>query len=239
MEPVDGGIRVVLVDDENLVRAGLRLILDGDPLIEIVGEAGDGAAALDVIRESRPDVVLMDVRMPTMDGLAATRELLAEDPGLRILVLTTFDTDDLVLRALELGASGFLLKDTPPARLVEAVHHVAGGGTMLSPEAIGHLVTAATAYRSRAEADTEAVRRMTLLTERERGIATAVARGLSNADIAEDLHIGITTVKTHVGRVLDKLGAENRVQIALLVHDAGRGLSSSPRPQPPVPPRHP
>ncbi|MDN5887980.1 MAG: response regulator transcription factor, partial [Micrococcaceae bacterium] len=118
MEPVDGGIRVVLVDDENLVRAGLRLILDGDPLIEIVGEAADGAAALDVIRESRPDVVLMDVRMPTMDGLAATRELLAEDPGLRILVLTTFDTDDLVLRALELGASGFLLKDTPPARLV-------------------------------------------------------------------------------------------------------------------------
>ncbi|MDN6299840.1 MAG: response regulator transcription factor, partial [Micrococcaceae bacterium] len=133
MEPVDGGIRVVLVDDENLVRAGLRLILDGDPLIEIVGEAGDGAAALDVIRESRPDVVLMDVRMPTMDGLAATRELLAEDPGLRILVLTTFDTDDLVLRALELGASGFLLKDTPPAPQGEAGQKFAGRRPMLSP----------------------------------------------------------------------------------------------------------
>ncbi|MGP5195835.1 response regulator transcription factor [Arthrobacter rhombi] len=226
MEPVDTSIKVVLVDDENLVRAGLRLILNGDPLIEIVGEAGDGVAALDVIRDARPDVVLMDVRMPAMDGLAATRELLAGDPELRILVLTTFDTDDLVLQALELGASGFLLKDTPPARLVEAVHHVAGGGTMLSPAAIGHLVTAATAHRGQAQADTEATRKMALLTERERGIATAVARGLSNAELAEQLHISITTVKTHVGRVLDKLGAENRVQIALLVHDAGRGLSS-------------
>ncbi len=226
MEPVGTSIKVVLVDDENLVRAGLRLILNGDPLIKIVGEAGDGAAALELIRDARPDVVLMDVRMPRMDGLAATRELLAEDPGLRILVLTTFDTDDLVLQALELGASGFLLKDTPPARLVEAIHHVAGGGTMLSPEAIGHLVTAATANRGRAQAVSEATRRMALLTEREQGIATAVARGLSNADIAEHLHISITTVKTHVGRVLDKLGAENRVQVALLVHDAGRGISS-------------
>ena len=223
MEPVGERIRVVLVDDEHLVRTGLRLILDGDPLIQIVGEAGDGEAAVRLVAELDPDLVLMDVRMPRMDGLAATRQLLEGNPALKILVLTTFDTDELVLQALEVGASGFLLKDTPPPALIEAVHQVARGQRSLSPAALDHLVAAATSTRGHASARTAALERLARLTDRERAIASAVGRGLSNTEIADTLQIGITTVKTHLGRILDKLDVGNRVHLALLVHDAESG----------------
>ncbi|MDO5736518.1 MAG: response regulator transcription factor [Propionibacteriaceae bacterium] len=208
-----GAIRVVLVDDETLVRTGLRMILEGDPSIEIVGEAADGAAALPVVERTHPDVVLMDIRMPTMDGLAATEQILRHHPGVRIVMLTSYDVDDLVPRALRLGAAGYLLKDTPPQELVEAVRRISAGDTILSQAAIGHLVDAVIRTPLRVE-NSAAARRLNELTDRERSVALAVARGLSNAQIASELFISITTVKTHVGRILEKLDVRNRVQIA-------------------------
>jgi DNA-binding NarL/FixJ family response regulator len=168
-------------------------------------------------------VVLMDIRMPVRDGLSATEELLAVDPGLKVIVLTTFDTDDMVLRALRIGAAGFLLKDTPPARLVEAIRTVASGQPMLSPSVTAQLIAAVNRTdRAAEERDRTRSARDALdtLTERERDVADAVARGLSNADIAAELYMGVPTVKTHVGRLFTKLGVENRVQVAILVHDA-------------------
>ena len=213
--------RLVLVDDEALIRSGLRLILEGDPTLEVVGEAADGLAAQSVVRDADPDVVLMDIRMPRLDGLAATEQLLAARPDQKIIVLTTFDTDDLVLTALRLGASGFLLKDTPPAELIDAVRKVASGKTMLSEPVIRQLIDAAAGQPDRKH-QVDAAARLDRLTARERDVALAIAEGLSNAEIAGRFYLSITTVKTHVGRILEKLGVDNRVQIATSVHRAER-----------------
>ncbi len=213
-------VRVVLVDDETLVRVGLRLILGADPGIEVVGEAGDGLEALDVVRSTAPDVVLMDIRMPRLDGLAATERLLAEQPEARVVVLTTFDTDEMVLTALRLGAAGFLLKDTPPAEIVRHVRDAGAGRTTLSPSVTDRLIASVT-QRPKDERRTVARERLDSLTERERDVARAIGRGRSNAEIASELFITIATVKTHISRILEKLPAENRTHIAICVHEAG------------------
>lgn len=211
-------VRVAVVDDDPLVRAGLRMILGGDPALKIVGEAGDGREALDLIVREGPDVVLMDIRMPRMDGLAATRALQERGDCSRVIVLTTFDTDEMVLTALRHGAAGFLLKDTPPAELVEAVRRVATGEPMLSPSVTAQLI--ATVTRTPDDRRRRALQLFGRLTEREREVAVAVGRGLSNAQIAAELYMGVATVKTHVGHLFAKLDAANRVQIARCVHDA-------------------
>jgi len=217
---VDGVIRVLLVDDDPLVRSALSLMLGGQADLRVVGEAADGAAGVERARELRPDVVLMDIRMPVLDGLEATRRLLRDPRPPRVIVLTTFDADENVVRAVAAGADGFLLKDTPPAEIVEAIRRVADGEAMLSPSATRSLVSR---VREDAAGDRSAAARarLDLLTEREREVAVAVGRGLSNAEIAGELHLSVPTVKTHVSRLFDKLGAANRVQIAICVHDAG------------------
>ncbi|MFC5930431.1 response regulator [Cryobacterium melibiosiphilum] len=219
MAAVGMTIRVALVDDDALVRAGLRMILGGDPALEIVGEASDGRAALDLISSEVPDVVLMDIRMPRMDGLAATRALQERGDRARVIVLTTFDTDDMVFTALRHGAAGFLLKDTPPAQLVAAVHRVANGEPMLSPSVTAQLIASVVAAPDdRRQRARELLGR---LTDRETEVAIAIERGLSNAEIAAELFMGVATVKTHVGHLFTKLDAANRVQIARCIHDAG------------------
>jgi DNA-binding NarL/FixJ family response regulator len=212
-------IRVVLVDDEQLVRSGLRMILESAGDIEVVGEAGDGGGAVDQVRLHRPEVVLMDIRMPAMDGLAATRELTALPDPPRIIILTTFELDEYVHTALENGAVGFLLKDTPPRDLIQAVHTVAEGNAMLAPSVTRRLIAEFAARNS-----TQAVAARTqleALTDREREVAVAIAQGLSNAEIAKLLFMSEATVKAHVSHVLAKLNLTNRVQAAMLVHDAG------------------
>ncbi|WP_105034073.1 response regulator [Cryobacterium aureum] len=216
---MDLTVRVAIVDDDALVRTGLRLILGGDPAIEIVGEAGDGRAGLDLIGRATPDVVLMDIRMPLMDGLAATRALQERGDPARVIVLTTFDTDEMVLTALRHGATGFLLKDTPPAELVAAVRRVARGEPMLSPSVTAQLI--ATVIRAPDDRQQRAQTVLGQLTERETEVAIAIGRGLSNAEIAAELFMGVATVKTHVGHLFTKLNAANRVHIARCVHDAG------------------
>ncbi|MDQ0424532.1 response regulator [Cellulomonas iranensis] len=212
--------RVVLVDDETLVRVGLRLILGADPTIEVVGEAGDGLEALDVVRATSPDVVLMDIRMPRLDGLQATRRLLAEQADARVVILTTFDTDEMVLGALRLGAAGFLLKDTPPAEIVRHVHDAGAGRTTLSPSVTDRLIASVT-DQPRDERRAAARQKLDALTERERDVARAIGRGLSNTEIASELFITVATVKTHISRILEKLPADNRTHIAICVHEAG------------------
>jgi DNA-binding NarL/FixJ family response regulator len=219
-------ISLAVVDDDPMVRAALGMMLGGASGITVVAEAGDGEEALSVVPASNADVVLMDIRMPVLDGLSATAELLRSHPHLKIIVLTTFDTDDMVLKALRTGAAGFLLKDTPPARLVEAIRTVASGQPMLSPSVTAQLIAAVTRDGSAGAADEARERARAArdalggLTERERDVADGVARGLSNAEIAAELFMGVPTVKTHVGRLFTKLGVENRVQVAILVHDA-------------------
>lgn len=218
-------IRVAVVDDDPLVRAALTMMLRGAADVEIVGEAGDGAQGLELIARTRPDVVLMDIRMPVLDGLSALAELIhGEDPP-RVIVLTTFDADEYVARALGGGASGFLLKDTPPAELVEAVRRVAAGDPMLSPSVTATLIRqvtgAAQAGAEPAQAAKRANQLVCSLTAREREVAMAVAAGRSNAEVAGELYMSIATVKAHVSRVLTKLEAVNRVQIAIRMHDAG------------------
>jgi DNA-binding NarL/FixJ family response regulator len=212
-------IRVLLVDDDPLVRAGLRMILSSSDEVEVVGEAADGAEAVAAVQACRPDVVLMDIRMPGVDGIAATSAVrrLASPP--HVIVLTTFQADEHVMGALRAGADGFLLKDTPPAEIVQAVRLVAAGEAMLSPSVtrtlLSHLADDETTDRRRA-----AEQRLATLTEREREVATAVGSGASNAEIAASLFMSEATVKAHVSRLLTKLELTNRVQIAILVHDA-------------------
>ena len=218
-----GGVtRVLVVDDDPLVRSALTLMLGGQADLEVVGEAADGAAGLKRARELRPDVVLMDIRMPVLNGLEATRDLLGDADPPRVIVLTTFDADDYVLRAVAAGADGFLLKDTPPTEIVDAIRRVVDGETMLSPSATRSLVTR---VRQEAAADrsVEARHRLELLTQRELEVAVAVGQGMSNAEIAADLFLSVPTVKTHVSRLFDKLQVTNRVQIAICIHDAGLG----------------
>ncbi|QYH36259.1 response regulator transcription factor [Salinibacterium sp. M195] len=219
MEDIVLRSRVLLVDDESLVRAGLRMILEGSASLEVVGEAANGHEAIAAVRKVSPDVVLMDIRMPVMDGLAATEHLLAEHPELKIIVLTTFDTDAFVLSALRRGASGFLLKDTRPAELVDAVVQVASGRIMLSPSVTKQLV-AAVGTPADTERRAAAARKLERLTPRENEMAAAIAQGLSNAEIAENFYLSVSTVKTHIARILDKLAVDNRVQIAICVHTA-------------------
>lgn len=214
-------IRVLLVDDDALVRAGLRLILGGAPDIEVLtDDPSDGAAGVAIARAQRPDVILMDIRMPGTDGIEATKMLVGTSDSPHVIVLTTFDSDDLIVQALRAGASGFLLKDTPPERLVAAVRSVVAGEPILSPSVTRQLVEKVTGDRSDGHAAARA--RLARLTERELEVAGLIGRGLSNAEIARQLYMSVPTVKAHVSHVLTKLDADNRVQVAILVHDAGR-----------------
>jgi DNA-binding NarL/FixJ family response regulator len=214
MAPV---IRVLIVDDDALVRGGLTMMLDGASGISIVGEASDGREAVAAVDAHAPDVVLMDLRMPHVDGITATRRLTARPHAPTVVVLTTFDTDEHVVHALRAGASGFLLKDTPPADIAAAVVRAAAGEPIVSPAVLRTLMD-----RTLTQADTHARAReaLTRLTPREHEVALSVAGGHSNADIASGLAMSVTTVKSHVSSILMKLALENRTQIALLVHDA-------------------
>ncbi|WP_217143212.1 response regulator transcription factor [Streptomyces sp. AC627_RSS907] len=213
-------IRLLLVDDDPLVRAGLSFMLGGADDVEIVGEAADGEEVEALVDRTRPDVVLMDIRMPVVDGLTATERLRGRAEAPQVVVLTTFHADEQVLRALRAGAAGFVLKDTPPAEILDAVRRVAAGDPVLSPAVTRRLMkhaagTAADTRRARART------RVAALNEREREVAVAVGRGLANAAIASELFMSVATVKTHVSRILAKLDLDNRVQVALLVYDAG------------------
>jgi DNA-binding NarL/FixJ family response regulator len=215
----DSPVRVLVVDDQALVRAGFRMILEAEPDLEVVGEAGDGAEALAQAATCHPDVVLMDVRMPILDGIAATRRLLAEPaPGPpKVIMLTTFDMDEYVYDALRAGASGFLLKDVPPEQLVEGIHAVVSGRALLAPSITRRMIEV---YLERRPAGPPAPS-LTALTPREREILQLLARGLSNAEIAEGLVVSETTVKTHVARVLMKLGLRDRVQAVIFAYENG------------------
>lgn len=214
-------IRVLIVDDDALVRSGLRMMLSGSERMDIVAEAQDGTEVLAAVDAHRPDVVLMDLRMPRLDGLAATALLKGQPRAPHVLVLTTFDADELVLRALRAGAEGFVLKDTPPAEIIRAIELVAAGEGILSPtvarQLIAHVAGDGTAIEDRRSA---ARRRLDGLTERELDVARAVGQGKTNADIAGELYMSVATVKAHMTRLLSKLEVQNRVQIALLVNDA-------------------
>jgi DNA-binding NarL/FixJ family response regulator len=226
---VPAPIRVLLVDDDPLVRSGLRLMLGGAPDLEVVAEAADGSEVAPLVAEHAPDVVLMDIRMPGTDGLAATEELrggaasAASHPP-EVLVLTTFHTDEHVLRALRAGAAGFLLKDTPPQEIVTAVRKVVAGEPVLSPAVTRQLIDRVAERTEDAPARATRAKRaraqLALLGDREREVALAVGRGRANAEIAAELHMSLPTVKTHVSRILAKLELDNRVQIALAVYDA-------------------
>ena len=211
-------IRVVLVDDEAMVRVGLRMVLSSEPDIEVVGEAEDGEAAVAVVEQAQPHVVLMDIRMPRVDGIEGARRVLAAAPDVKVVVLTTFDEDDYVEAALRNGVSGFLLKVAPPERLVEAVRTVAAGGGLLDPAVTVRVITS---FASASPLRTRRTDLLEMLTERERDVLRLIARGLSNAEIAADLYLGETTVKTHVSNVLAKLGLRDRVQAVVAAYETG------------------
>jgi DNA-binding NarL/FixJ family response regulator len=213
-------ISVLLVDDEALVRAGLRMILETADDMTVVGDVADGRAAIDAVVRDRPDVVLMDVRMPGLDGLAATAAIRARPRPPAVIVLTTFDADDTVFRALEAGATGFLLKDTPPHDLLRAVRLAAAGDSMLSPGVTRRLIDRLTA-EDRTRRRRDALGRLRDLTERERQVLVEIGLGHANADIAARLHMSEATVKSHVTRLFDKLSATNRVQLAIAAFRAG------------------
>ena len=216
----DPMIRVLVVDDDALVRSGLMMILGGAADIAVVGQAVDGRDGLAAAREHRPDVVLMDLRMPRMNGLEATEHIGSWESPPKVIVLTTFDADDYVARALGAGASGFLLKDTPPADIIDAIRRVADGDPMLSPSVTTKLIAQLTSGSAADRART-AKERLSRLTEREHEVAVAVGAGLSNAEIAARLYLSVPTVKAHIGHLFTKLEVSNRVQIAICVHDAG------------------
>ena len=211
-------IKVLLVDDQQLIRLGFRLVLEAEPDLEVVGEGADGAEAVEAVRRLRPDVVLMDVRMPRMDGLEATRRIVAEDPAVRIVVLTTFDLDEYAFSALRAGASGFLLKDAHPHELIGAIRAAHAGDATLSPRVTRRMLEM---FGTRLPAAESAPTVVDELTEREREVFLAIARGRSNTEIAGDLFLSESTVKTHVGRVLAKLGARDRVHAVILAHRLG------------------
>jgi DNA-binding NarL/FixJ family response regulator len=213
-------VRVVIADDQTMVRAGFRLLLDSERGIEVVGEAGDGRQAVRVAQETRPDVVLMDIRMPVLDGIAATREILAGDTAdCRVLVLTTFDLDEYVYGALAAGASGFLLKDAPPEQLVMGIRTVADGDGLLAPAVTRRVIERFAALPS--AGTTERPAELASLTPRELEVLEQIARGRSNAEIARRLFITETTTKTHVGRVLAKLGLRDRVHAVVYAYEHG------------------
>lgn len=213
-------IRLLIVDDDPLVRAGLILMLGGADDIDIVGEGTDGRDVPELVAHLAPDVVLMDIRMPHVDGLTATELLRARPDAPEVIVLTTFHADEQVVRALRAGAAGFVLKDTPPAEIVSAVRRVASGDPVLSP-AVTRQLMSHVAEKPEQSRSATAAGRIAELAQREREVAVAVGRGHSNAEIAAALYMSVPTVKTHVSRILAKLDLNNRVQIALLVHDAG------------------
>ncbi|MFI2269869.1 response regulator [Micromonospora aurantiaca (nom. illeg.)] len=222
--PVSAPVRVLIVDDDPLVRGALSMILGGVPDLAVVGEATDGAEVPAAVAAYAPDVVLMDIRMPRVDGLAATEALRATAEPPEVLVLTTFDADEQVLRALRAGASGFLLKDTPPAEIVAAVRRVAAGEATLSPAVTRKLIAHVTGTAPVAGPDPKrerAVRLLDGLSEREREVAVLLGRGRTNAEISTELFMSVATVKAYVSRLLTKLDLNNRVQVALLVQDAG------------------
>jgi DNA-binding NarL/FixJ family response regulator len=212
-------VRVLIADDQALVRRGFRMILESQPDIEIVGEAEDGAQAVALARELAPDIVLMDIRMPGIDGLEATRRLVLDGPaGVHVLVLTTFDADEYVYGALKAGAAGFLLKSAPPARLVEAVRLVASGEALLAPTITRRLIEG---YVRRPAPGTRSPKEVEHLTDRELDVLRQIARGLSNAEIATALVVSEATVKTHVNRILQKLNLRDRVQAVVLAYETG------------------
>jgi len=213
-------IRVVVADDQDLVRAGFCVLIDSAPDLEVVGEADDGESAVDVVVRTRPDVVLMDVRMPRVDGIEATRRITATagNDDVRVLVLTTFDLDEYVHEALRAGASGFLLKDTKPAELLDAIRIVARGDALLAPAVTRRLIAE---FARRPDAHRSAPERLAALTEREREVLALVAGGLSNTEIASQLFLSPATAKTHVSRILTKLQARDRAQLVVLAYESG------------------
>lgn len=211
-------VRVMLVDDQAMIRQGLRMILDAEPTITVVGEAADGHEALEVAERARPDVVLMDIRMPRMDGIEACRRLLDRTDPARVLILTTFDLDEHVFAALDAGAAGFLLKDAPAEQLVDAITVVHDGDALLAPSITRRVIEE---FGRRPRPDGTRHAWLTQLTERETQVLTCMARGRSNPEIASHLHLGEATVKTHVGRILAKLGARDRVQAVIAAYESG------------------
>jgi DNA-binding NarL/FixJ family response regulator len=210
-------VRVLIVDDDDLMRAGLKSVLASDDSVQVVGEAGDGREAVSSTRASKPDVVLMDVRMPDLDGIAATRELLAAAPDVRVVMLTTFEEDDYIFGALNAGASGFLLKRTRPEELIAAIHTVADGDSLLSPSVTRRVID----RMARQPAPHASRAKLQSLTPREREVLELVARGLSNGEIAAAFVIEESTVKTHVKRILGKLGLRDRVQAVIFAYESG------------------
>jgi DNA-binding NarL/FixJ family response regulator len=211
-------LRVLIADDDDLMRAGLRAVLSSDETISVTGEAADGREAASGTRALKPDVVLMDVRMPGMDGITATREIIAAAPNTRILILTTFEDDDYVFGALSAGASGFLLKRTQPEQLIDAIHTIAAGESLLSPSVTRTVINR---MASQTQPDSASSQRLRLLTPRERDVLELVARGLSNTEIAADLFVEESTVKTHLKRILAKLNLRDRVQAVILAYETG------------------
>jgi DNA-binding NarL/FixJ family response regulator len=220
-------VRVLLVDDDDLMRAGLRAVLSTDETIDVVGEAGDGRDAVEAVHASRPDVVLMDVRMPDLDGISATRDVLAVSPEVKVAILTTFEQDDYIFDALGAGASGFLLKRTKPEELIAAIHTIAAGDSLLSPSVTRRVIER---MAGQAPADASAQKRLDELTPREREVLELIAQGLSNGEIAAEFVIEPSTVKTHVKRILMKLRLRDRVQAVIFAYESGltRPGASSP-----------
>ena len=221
-------VRVLLVDDDDLMRAGLKAVLSSDEAIEVVGEAGDGRAAIAEARARRPDVVLMDVRMPDLDGIAATGELLATSPAVRVAILTTFEQDDYIFGALSAGASGFLLKRTKPEELIGAIRTLAAGDSLLSPSVTRRVIER---MAGQPVADPSARERLDELTPREREVLELIAHGLSNSEIAAAFVIEESTVKTHVKRILMKLHLRDRVQAVIFAYESGL-TAPGPKPAP-------
>jgi len=211
-------IRVVVADDQALVRAGFRVLVESASDLEVTGEASNGQEAVDLVAELEPDVVLMDIRMPVLDGLEATRAITSSTGATRVLVLTTFDLDEYVFAALRAGASGFLLKDTPPAQLLQGIRIVAAGDALLAPSVTRHLIEE---YVRRPEAGRPSPKDLDVLTDREVEVLTLVARGQSNAEIAEALFVSAATAKTHVSRLLMKLDARDRAQLIVIAYESG------------------